>query len=137
MEKKIIIMKEDIKNFILLNIIGDDDYIAIKNNSKLISKKIQKKDNKNDQLVIDLFKFINENNFELNRDISILVNIGPGSFSSIRISLSVARGISIVKGSRVFGYKKQDLEVFTPKNVDRLIKKKLFENKLIKPVYLS
>ena len=51
-------MRNEIKNFVLLNIIGGDDYIAIKKKTKLISKKIQKKDDKNDNLVVDLFKFI-------------------------------------------------------------------------------
>ena len=130
-------MRNEIKNFVLLNIIGGDDYIAIKKKTKLISKKIQKKDGKNDNLVADLFKFIKTHNLELDQDTSILVNIGPGSFSSIRISISIAKGIGIAKGIKIYGFKNEDLKEFSDHHLNRLISKKLLENKLIKPIYLS
>ena len=74
---------------------------------------------------------------KINKNFSIIVNIGPGSFSSIRISLAVAKGIKISKGSKLYGYKDQDLADFNPKNIKLLIKNKLIQNNLIKPVYLS
>ena len=135
--KKTIIMKNKIKNFVLLNIIGGDDYIAIKKKTKLISKKIQKKDDKNDNLVADLFKFIKTHNLKLDQDTSILVNIGPGSFSSLRISISIAKGIGIAKGIKIYGFKNEDLKEFSERHLNRLLSKKLLENKLIKPIYLS
>ena len=42
----------------------------------------------------------------MDKDFSILVNNGPGSFSTIRVALSVARGIVISKGVKLFGFKK-------------------------------
>ena len=130
-------MRNEIKNFVLLNIIGGDDYIAIKKKTKLISKKLQKKDGKNDYLVADLFKFIKTHNLKLDQDTSILVNIGPGSFSSLRISISIAKGIGIAKGIKIYGFKNEDLKEFSDYHLNRLISKKLLENKLIKPIYLS
>ena len=130
-------MKNEIKNFVLLNIIGEDDYIAIKKQNKLILKKIQKKDNKNDNLVADLFKFIKTHDLKLDKNTSILVNIGPGSFSSLRISISIAKGIGIAKGIKIYGFKNKDLKEFSDHHLNRLLSKKLLENKLIKPIYLS
>ena len=130
-------MQNEIKNFVLLNIIGSDDYIAIKKKDKLISKKIQKKDDKNDNLVTDLFKFIKTHDLKLDRNTSILVNIGPGSFSSLRISISIAKGIGIAKGIKIYGFRNEDLKEFSDHHLNRLLSKKLLENKLIKPVYLS
>ena len=46
----------------------------------------------------------------MTRDMSILVNLGPGSYSSLRIALSVAKGISIAKGSKIYGFKKKNLK---------------------------
>ena len=129
-------MQNEIKNFVLLNIIGRDDYIAIKKKDKLISKKIQKKDDKNDNLVTDLFKFIKTHDLKLDRNTSILVNIGPGSFSSLRISISIAKGIGIAKGIKIYGFRNEDLKEFSDHHLNRL-SKKLLENKLIKPIYLS
>ena len=65
------------------------------------------------------------------------MNIGPGSFSGIRISLAIGKGIKISKGAKLFGYKDADLEEFNLKNIELLIEKNLIENNLIKPVYLS
>tara|TARA_B000000532_G_C18555518_1_gene271876 strand:- start:9 stop:428 length:420 start_codon:yes stop_codon:yes gene_type:complete len=135
--RKINIMQNEIKNFVLLNIIGRDDYIAIKKKDKLISKKIQKKDDKNDNLVTDLFKFIKTHDLKLDRNTSILVNIGPGSFSSLRISISIAKGIGIAKGIKIYGFRNEDLKEFSDHHLNRLLSKKLLENKLIKPIYLS
>ena len=68
---------------------------------------------------------------------SIIVNQGPGSFSGIRISLAIAKGLVIAKKIRLYGYKDDDLLEFNMKNIEELMKKKLIENKLIKPIYLS
>ena len=66
-----------------------------------------------------------------------MVNLGPGSFTSIRVSLAVAKGINITKKASLYGYKDSDLTELNLKNIDLLIKKHLIENKLIKPVYIS
>ena len=130
-------MKKNIKNFLLINVSGDIDYIAAKFDSKFITKKLLKKENKNDLLVTNLLKFVKKNKIRMTKDMSILVNLGPGSYSSLRIALSVAKGISIAKGLKIYGYKKKNLKEITLKNIEKLIKKNLLENKLIKPIYLS
>ena len=130
-------MKKNIKNFLLISVIGDIDYIAAKFNSKFITKKLLKKENKNDLLVTDLMKFVKKNKIRMTKDMSILVNLGPGSYSSLRVALSVAKGISIAKNLKIYGYKKKNLKEITLKNIEKLIKKNLLENKLIKPIYLS
>ena len=65
------------------------------------------------------------------------MNQGPGSFSSIRVSLAVAKGIKLSKGAKLFGYKGDLLNELNLKNIELLIKKNLLENKLIKPLYIS
>ena len=130
-------MKKNIKNFLLISVSGDIDYIAAKIDSKFITKKLLKKENKNDLLVTNLLKFVKKNKIRMTKDMSILVNLGPGSYSSLRIALSVAKGISIAKGLKIYGYKKKNLKEITLKNIEKLIKKNLLENKLIKPIYLS
>ena len=130
-------MKKNIKNFLLISVSGDIDYIAAKINTKFITKKLLKKENKNDLLVTNLMKFVKKNKIRMTKDMSILVNLGPGSYSSLRVALSVAKGISIAKGLKIYGYKKKNLKEITLKNVEKLIKKNLLENKLIKPIYLS
>ena len=85
----------------------------------------------------NIFEFIKEKNVNIDKNFSVIVNIGPGSFSGIRISLAIGKGIKISKGAKLYGYKDSSLEEFNLKNIELLIKKNLIENSLIKPVYLS
>ena len=65
------------------------------------------------------------------------MNNGPGSFSTIRVALAVAKGIEISNNAKLFGFKDEDLSQFNLENIEVLINKNLIEKKLIKPVYLS
>ena len=85
----------------------------------------------------NIFEFVKQKKAKIDKNFSIIVNIGPGSFSGIRISLAVAKGIKISKGVKLYGYKDSDLAAFNLKNIELLIKNNLIENNLIKPVYLS
>ena len=67
----------------------------------------------------------------------MLVNYGPGSFSAIRISLAVAKGLKISKKINLFGFKNEDLGQFNLVNIELLIKRNLIQKNLIKPLYIS
>ena len=84
--------------------------------------------------IIDL---ITKHKVNVNKNFSVLINYGPGKFSSIRTSLSVAKGIKISRNVKLFGYKDTDLPQFNLENIELLINKNLFEKNLIKPIYLS
>jgi tRNA A37 threonylcarbamoyladenosine modification protein TsaB len=201
-----------IKDFLIINCTGKNDSIAFKVNNKFFIKRIQTNLSKNEILALEITNFIKKNNITIDSNFSIFINSGPGSFSGIRISLSIAKGIQIVKNTKIYCYnsfllnaapyleekkeiltiqkinkfyyyckgtfeayyhftqpKKIDLNKrqktdslfvipneikddemikninpkkiriveFNLKNIDILIEKKLVENKLIKPLYLS
>ena len=126
-----------IKNFFIINFTGKNDSIGLKVDNNFFIKKLQTNIRKNDLLVNSIFKLIGEKKVKIDRNFSILVNVGPGSFSGIRISIAVAKGIKIVTGANIYGYKDDDLSDFNLKNIELLIKKNLLQNKLIKPIYLS
>ena len=80
-----------------------------------------------------LLNFINNKKFKISEIDRIFVNLGPGKFTSLRISLSVAKAICLVNSVSLIGFKSRDL---INKNYKNLIK--LDKNKsLIKPVYSS
>ena len=126
-----------IKNFFIINFTGKNDSIGLKVDNNFFVKKLQTNIRKNDLLVNSVFDLISEKKVKIDRNFSILVNVGPGSFSGIRISIAAAKGIKIVTGANIYGYKDKDLADFNLKNIELLIKKNLIQNKLIKPIYLS
>ena len=126
-----------IKDFIILNCIGKNDKIGLCINRNFYIHKLDYKVNKNDNLVSNILNLVKKYKVNLDNKFSIIVNIGPGSFSSIRTSLSVAKGIKISKNINLYGFKNSDLKQFDLANIELLICKDLIQNKLIKPIYLS
>ena len=126
-----------IKDFLIINFTGKNNCIALSINNNFFTKKFQTNIKNNSSLVNNIFEFIKKKNVNINKNFSVIVNIGPGSFSGIRISLAIGKGIKISKGAKLYGYKDSSLKEFNRKNIELLIKKNLIENNLIKPVYLS
>ena len=126
-----------IKDFLIVNFTDKNNSIGLRVNSNFFIKRFQTNIKNNESLVNNIFEFIKQNNGNIDKNFSVIVNIGPGSFSGIRISLAIGKGIKISKGAKLYGYKDIDLDVFDRKNIELLIKENLIENNLIKPVYLS
>tara|TARA_Y100000817_G_scaffold207072_1_gene162383 strand:+ start:226 stop:609 length:384 start_codon:yes stop_codon:yes gene_type:complete len=126
-----------IKDFLLINFTGKNDLIALRANNNFFIKKFQINLRKNEKFVNNIFDFISKKGVNIDKKFSILVNLGPGSFSGIRISIAVAKGIKIAKGAKIYGYKDSELSEFNLKNIELLIKKNLIQNNLINPVYIS
>ena len=123
-----------IKNFLIIKFIGKDDKLGLRINKDFFVYNFQKK---NERLVSVIYKFLKSHSIKLDKNFSVIVNQGPGSFSGIRISLAVAKGLEISKNIRLYGYKNTDLSKFNQSNIENLLKKNLIEKKLIKPIYLS
>ena len=75
-----------INNFLIISCTGQNNLLGIKYNNKFYKKKLQNNIKSNNLLVSNIISFIREYKVKLNDKYSILVNIGPGSYSSLRIS---------------------------------------------------
>ena len=126
-----------IKDFLIVNCIGKDDKIGLRINNDFYVHDFNQKVNNNDKLVISILNLLKKYKVNINQSFSTLVNNGPGSFSSIRVSLAVAKGLKISKNINLYGYNNADLSQFSLVNIDLLIKKNLIQKNLIKPLYLS
>ena len=125
-----------IKDFLIINFIGSENKIGLKVNNNFYIHDFDQNTDK-DQLIPSILNMIKKYKVNLGKNFSIMVNSGPGNFSSTRISLAVAKGIKISKKINLFGYKNKDLGHFNLANIELLIKKKLVQKNLIKPIYLS
>ena len=126
-----------IKNFLIISCIGKDDKLGLRINKDFFINKIEYSENKNDQLVSQLINFLSLHKISLDQNFSVIVNQGPGSFSGIRTSLAVAKGLEISKKVQLYGFKNSDLMRFDQENIEKMLKKNLIEKKLIQPIYLS
>jgi len=126
-----------INDFLIMNITGDNDSIGLKIKDNFFIKKFTSDIKNYEALTYNILNFIILKDVNIGKNFSVLVNSGPGSFSSIRISIAVAKGIKISKECSLFSYNAADLVEFKLKNIELLIKNNLLENKLIKPVYIS
>tara|TARA_B100000401_G_scaffold316174_1_gene218420 strand:+ start:430 stop:807 length:378 start_codon:yes stop_codon:yes gene_type:complete len=86
------------------------------------------------KLIIDFF---NKKKLKISDIQRIYVNLGPGKYTSLRISLSIAKAISLSNKAILIGFKTQQLINKDYKNLIKLNKKKLSIKGLIKPTYSS
>ena len=126
-----------IKNFLIINCTGKNDKIGLKINNNFFIHDFQTKIKNNEILVSTILNLTNKHKAIIDKDFAVLVNNGPGSFSTIRVALAVAKGIQISNNVELFGFKDEDLSQFNLENIEVLINRNLIEKKLIKPLYLS
>ena len=126
-----------IKDFLIINCTGKNDKIGLKINNNFFIHDFQNKIQNNEILVSTILNLTNKHKANIDKNFSILINNGPGSFSAIRVALSIAKGIKISNKVQLFGFKNSDLPQFNLENIEVLINKNLIEKKLIKPLYLS
>ena len=125
-----------IKDFLIISCTGNNDKIGLKINTNFFIHDFQSKIN-NELLVSNILNLVNKHKVIINKEFSILINSGPGSFSTIRVALAVAKGIEISSNAKLFGFNSLNLPQFNLANIEVLINKNLIEKKLIKPLYLS
>ena len=126
-----------IKDFLIINCTGKNDKIGLRVNNNFFIHDFQTKIKNNEIMVSTILNLFNKHKANIDENFSIIVNNGPGSFSTIRVALSVAKGIKISTNVKLFGFKNSDLPQFNLENIEFLINKKLIEKKLIIPLYLS
>ena len=93
-----------INDFLIIDCTGKNDSIALKINNKFFIKKLQTNFYKNEILALEIVNFITKYNVKLNSNFSIFINSGPGSFSGIRVSLAVAKGMQLVNSTNIYSY---------------------------------
>ena len=107
-------------------------FVIIADKQSYTSRHINSRENF-DKFVELIIKFLNKKKLKVSDIERIFVNLGPGKFTSLRISLSVAKAMSLVNSAVLIGFKSKDLINRNYKNLIKLDKNK----SLIKPIYSS
>ena len=91
-------------NFLSIDCSTDIGSLFVKFENKTFNKILQSDKSNNDLLMKQILDFFKENNLKFDDISKIFVNQGPGSFSGLRGSLATAKGISLSKNIKLFGY---------------------------------
>ena len=124
-------------NFLVIDGASDKICFFSHFNNKSYNKSYESSKNNYEKFSILLFDFLNQNHINLGKLSHLFVNQGPGSFSGIRTSIAVAKGLSITNKLNLYGYNSSDLKDMNYMNILLLCEKNLITKKLIKPLYIS
>ena len=111
--------KRIVNNFLIISCTGKNDKIGLKIDNNFFIHDIQTKIYNNDTLVDKILDLVNKNKANIDENFSVIVNNGPGKFSSIRAALAVAKGIQISSNVKLYGYK---AGTWGPKKCDDLFR---------------
>ena len=90
-----------------------------------------------DKFVMLLFTFLEENNTSIKEINNIFVNHGPGKFSGIRASISIAKALSITNKLNLYGFDSHHVKDHNYDKITDLFNKGILIKNLIKPQYSS
>jgi len=97
-------INRNIMNFFSIDCSTDIGSLFVKIESKTFNKILQSDKHNNDSLMAQILEFFRENDIKFEDLSQIYINQGPGNFSRLRSSLATAKGISLSKNLKLFGY---------------------------------
>ncbi len=84
-----------------------------------------------------ILNFLEKHNLDFDKINQIFVNQGPGKVSSIRNSISIAKGIALAKNIDLYGFFSGDLDNKSEEQLIKVDKRNFTNINLIKPLYSS
>ena len=125
----------NIMNFLIIDAASDTVYFFLYYNNKSYSKSFLASKTNFEKITNILFKFLKGNNIHLKKINNILVNQGPGRFSSLRISIAITKAISVSNNIDFYGFNGNDLKDNNYLNIIKLFKEGNYKKNLIKTIY--
>ena len=125
------------KKNLIIDAANEKIIFKIIDNNKIYTNDYENSRKNFDRFAILLFKFLEKKMTNFDVIDKVLLNLGPGKFSSIRTSISTLKALNILYKFKIYGFSSKDVEKSNYTRVLQLLKKgKLIKN-LIKPLYLS
>ena len=130
-------MKNKIKKNLIIDAANEKIIFKIIDRNKTYTSEYDNSRKNFDKFAMLLFKFLDKKkvNFELVE--KVMVNLGPGKYSSIRTSISTLKALNLIYKFKIYGFSSKDVEKYDYSRVFELLKKGKLIKKLIKPLYMS
>ena len=130
-------MKNKIKKNLIIDAANERIIFKIIDNNKTYTNDYENSRKNFDRFAILLFKFLSKKMVSFDIVDKVLINLGPGKYSSIRSSISTLKALNLIYKFKIYGFSSKDVEKSDYSRVLNLLKKgKLIKN-LIKPLYMS
>ena len=130
-------MKNKIKKYLIIDAANEKIIFKIIDNNKTYTNDYENSRKNFDRFAILLFKFLNKKMIRFDIVDKVLVNLGPGKYSSIRTSLSTLKALNLIYKFKLYGFSSKEVEKYDYSKVLELLKKGKLIKKLIKPLYMS
>ena len=130
-------MKNKIRKYLIIDAANEKIIFKIIDNNKIYTNDYENSRKNFDRFAILLFKFLEKKMINFDVIDKVLVNLGPGKFSSIRTSISTLKALNIIYKFKIYGFSSKDVEKSDYSRVLYLLKKGRLIKNLIKPLYMS
>ena len=125
------------KKYLIVDAANEKIIFKIIDNDKIYTNDYENSRKNFDKFAVLLFKFLKKNMISFKTLDKVLVNLGPGKYSSIRTSISTLKALNLTYKFKIYGFSSKDVKNSDYSEVLYLLKKvKLIKN-LIKPLYMS
>ena len=130
-------MKKDIKKNLIIDAAHEKIIFKIIDDNETYTNGYENSRKNFDRFAVLLFKFLDKKMLSFDFVDKVLINLGPGKYSSIRTSISTLKAINLIYKFKIYGFSSKDVEKSDYSRVMSMLKKgKLIKN-LIKPLYMS
>ena len=130
-------MKNKIKKNLIIDAANEKIIFKIIDKNKTYTNEYDNSRKNFDKFAMLLFKFLDKKNVNFELVEKVMVNLGPGKYSSIRTSISTLKAINLIYKFKIYGFSSKDVEKYDYSRVFELLKKGKLIKKLIKPLYMS
>ena len=111
------------KKNLIIDAANEKIIFKIIDNNKIYTNDYENSRKNFDRFAILLFKFLEKKMINFDVIDKVLVNLGPGKFSSIRTSISTLKALNVVYKFNLYGFSSKDVEKSDYSRVLQLLKK--------------
>ena len=130
-------MRKKIKKNLIVDAAHEKIIFKIINNTKIYTTDYENSRENFDKFAVLLFKFLEKKKISFKNIDNVIVNLGPGKYSSIRTSLSNLKALNLIYKFKIYGFSSKATEKTDYLRVLDLLKKDKLIKNLIKPLYMS
>ena len=130
-------MKNKIKKKLIIDAANEKIIFKIIDNDKIYTNDYENSRKNFDKFAILLINFLEKKAISFEIIDKVLINLGPGKYSSIRTSISTLKALNLVYDFKIYGFSSKDVEKYDYSRILDLLKKNKLIKKLIKPLYMS